>query len=267
MLANDRPGVLQKVLHDGRDARTHERRDIARQHQPHPVVGEAPSHEMTRVLEQVRARVRDADAVARRVVAAEQDGRRAIAEERHANEVGRRLCLLREDQASELHRDHECLVAGPRRQHVARPDERAGAARAAEPEQRRAPHVGAQTQAAGKQRIEAWRRQPCRRDDVDVIDLVGRRARLCEARRARLSASARVPWRRIPRFALRTSETPDTTRVRGQDVGCRHRFGRTPESDVRGGADLHRVAPSRGVRMPDRGDAAGWPRTTREFSA
>ena len=115
------------------------------------------------------------------IVAAQQHGGGAIAKERHADEVGRCLRPLRKDQAAELHRDDECSIRRARRQHVTRSDERAGAARAAKSEQRRTSHVGAQTQAAGEQGVEAGRREPRGRHDVDVIDLVGRCAGLCEA--------------------------------------------------------------------------------------
>ena len=177
------------------------------------------------------------------------------------------LCLLREDQASELDRDHECLVVGPRRQHVAGPDQRAGAAGAAEPEQRRAPHVGTQAQAAGEQGVEARRRQPRRGHDVDVIDLVGSRAGLRQAGAhgflRELECLGGVFFVSLLERARLEIPLGFVDEMPGVDT----RFGRTPASDARGEADPHRVAPSRGVRMPDRGDAAGWPRTAREFSA
>ena len=146
-------------------------RDVAIEHHAQPFIVDIPAHDVERVGPHMLAGAFDLGDAA--LARAQNAGRSAVGEKCGRHHVGLGELIEPERRRAELDRHHQHCRAGPRFGQPARNRHAADAAGAAQPEDRHALDVAAETHAARHARFEAGRGDAGRGDSDDRVDLAG----------------------------------------------------------------------------------------------
>ena len=133
---------------------------------------DAPAHDIERIGPQLFARRLDPGRAA--VAGAQNDRRRAVAEQAGGDDIGLGQFVVADGERAEFERDQQHVGAGPRLRQPRCDRQPRHAARAAQTEHRNARHVGAQAELAGDARLQRRRRDARRTHRDDGIDIAGR---------------------------------------------------------------------------------------------